>query len=224
MDAALHPRDFDAINLADNELPGVADCGGAREVRDFCVRNAGGSGEFIGESAEAGAEDERDFWTELGFFLNEAGGRFGADELRVCFRRGRTFCRGTHVRIPTMQADIRLAMVPASMARMPNLASWLRCSGASAPMPPIWMPIELKFAKPQRANVAMANVRGSSEPFIRPSCPKATNSLITMRVPSRLPIFAASCHGTPISHATGAKIQPKTVCKLSGNQAMCGQL
>src|SRR6267142_4787572 len=224
MDAALHSGDFDAINLADDELSGVADCGGAGEVRDFCVRNAGGSGEFIGEGPEAGAEDERDFWAELDFFLNETRGGFGADELRVCFRRGRTFCRGTHVRIPTMQADIRFAIVPASMARMPNLASWLRCSGASAPMPPIWMPIELKLAKPQRAKVAMAKVRGSSAPFMRPSWPKATNSLMTIRVPRRLPIFAASCQGTPMSQATGAKIQPKTVCKLSGNQAMCGQL
>src|SRR5258708_34067424 len=111
MDAALHSGDFDAVNLADDELSGVADCGGAREVRDFCVRNAGGSGEFIGESAEAGTEDERDFWTELAFFLNEAGGRFSADQLRVCFRRGRTFCRGPHVRIPTMQPDIRWAML-----------------------------------------------------------------------------------------------------------------
>ena len=40
-------------------------------------------------------------------------------------------------RMPTMEADMRLAMVPASMARMPNLASWPRCSGARAPMPPI---------------------------------------------------------------------------------------
>src|SRR5438132_283152 len=74
--------------------------------------------------------------------------------------------------------------------------------------------------RPKRAKVAMAKVRGSSVPFMGPSWPNATNSLITMRVPSRLPIFAASCQGTPISHATGAKIQPKTVCRLSGNQAM----
>src|SRR5258707_13638795 len=98
MDAALHSRDFDAINLADDELSGVADCGGAREVRDFCVRNAGGSGEFIGEGAEAGTEDERDFWAQLGFFLNEAGGRFGADELRVCLAPGRTFSAATNAR------------------------------------------------------------------------------------------------------------------------------
>src|SRR5260370_34869204 len=98
MDAAVHSGDFDAINLADNELSGVADCGGAREVRDFCVRNAGGSGEFIGEGAEAGTEDERDFWAGLGFFLNEAGGRFGADEPRVSLRRARPLCRATPAR------------------------------------------------------------------------------------------------------------------------------
>jgi hypothetical protein len=63
--------------------------------------------------------------------------------------------------MPTMEAEMRLAMVPASMARMPNLVSWSRCSGARAPMPPIWMPMELKLAKPQRAKVAMVKVRGS---------------------------------------------------------------
>src|SRR5260221_13338510 len=100
MDAALHSGDFDAINLTDNELSGVADCGGAREVRNFCVRNAGGSGEFISEGAEAGAEDECDLWAQLCFFLDETRGGFGADELSVCFRRGRNCCRSTHVRIP----------------------------------------------------------------------------------------------------------------------------
>src|SRR2546428_9147915 len=78
------------------------------------------------------------------------------------------------------------------------------------------MPMELKLAKPQRANVAIAKVRGSSVAFMGPSCPNATNSLITMRVPRRLPILPASCQGTPISQATGAKIHPKIVCKFSG--------
>src|ERR1700688_2041047 len=124
MNAALHAGDFDAIHLADDELPGVADGRGAREVRNFCVRDARGAGEFVGEGAEAGTEDKGDFGVELGFFLDEARGGFGASELRVCFRRERIFCSSTHVRIPTMQADIRLAIVPASMAQMPNLASW----------------------------------------------------------------------------------------------------
>ncbi len=38
---------------------------------------------------------------------------------------------------PTIDADIRLAMVPASMARKPSFANSERLFGASAPMPPI---------------------------------------------------------------------------------------
>jgi len=132
---ALHSGDFDAITFADNELPGVADCGGAREVRDFCVRNAGGSGEFIGEGAEAGARTSAIFGRSL-FFSDERAAASARTNSAFAFA-AKTFCRGTHVRIPTMQAEHQVAMVPASMARMPNLASWLRCSGASAPMPPI---------------------------------------------------------------------------------------
>jgi hypothetical protein len=39
--------------------------------------------------------------------------------------------------IPAIDADIRLAMVPASMARIPRRASSPFLLGASAPMPPI---------------------------------------------------------------------------------------
>src|SRR5689334_20698808 len=60
----------------------------------------------------------------------------------------------------TIDADIRFAMVPASMARKPSFANSERLLGASAPMPPIWMPIDEKFAKPQRAKVAIVTERG----------------------------------------------------------------
>src|SRR4029077_3815285 len=78
--------------------------------------------------------------------------------------------RGFQLRMsrPTIEADIRLAMVPAIIARKPSLASWSRLLGASAPIPPIWMPMELKLAKPQRAKVAMVKERGSSEAFCAP--------------------------------------------------------
>lgn len=39
--------------------------------------------------------------------------------------------------IPAIDAEIRFAMVPASMARKPRRASSLLLLGASAPMPPI---------------------------------------------------------------------------------------
>jgi len=38
-----------------------------------------------------------------------------------------------------MQADGRLARVPASMAGRPRRARAARCSGTRAPMPPTWM-------------------------------------------------------------------------------------
>src|SRR5260370_443532 len=237
MDAALHPGNGDCSHFSDDEFPRMANSGRLRKVRNFLVWDFGGFGKFVRKSAKARAENKHNLRSVSSLGKNEVSrfsctfvlaGRRTADwgcsrdiSGGNCFRslgRGVFLC--DHVRIPTMEADIKFAMVPASMARMPNFASWLRCSGASAPMPPIWMPMELKFAKPQRAKVAIAKVRGSSAPFIGPSWPKATNSLITMRVPRRLPIFAASCQGTPISQATGAKIQPKTVCRLSRNQAM----
>ena len=77
--------------------------------------------EFVGEGTEPRAKDESDFRAQLGFFLDEARGGFSASEL--CVRRGGIFCCRAHVRIPTMQADMRLAMVPASIARSPSLAS-----------------------------------------------------------------------------------------------------
>ena len=64
---------------------------------------------------------------------------------------------------------MRLAMVPASMARTPNLARSLRRSGTSAPMPPICMPMEPRLANPQRAKVAMVKERGESMTLCAPS-------------------------------------------------------
>ena len=61
-----------------------------------------------------------------------------------------------------MLADMRLAMVPASMARRPSWARSLRRLGTRAPMPPICMPMEPTLAKPQRAKVAIEKVRGVS--------------------------------------------------------------
>jgi hypothetical protein len=37
-------------------------------------------------------------------------------------------------------------------------------------MPPIWMPMELKFANPHSAKVAMVKEFGSSDAFRGPSC------------------------------------------------------
>ena len=56
-----------------------------------------------------------------------------------------------HSSIPAMQADMKLAMVPAATARRPSRARSVLRFGASAPMPPIWMAIELKLANPHSA-------------------------------------------------------------------------
>src|SRR5713101_4337582 len=63
---------------------------------------------------------------------------------------------------PTMDADIKFAMVPQSMARMPSWARSERLLGASAPMPPIWMPMELKFAKTEEVADSVAVLPGNA--------------------------------------------------------------
>ena len=68
-----------------------------------------------------------------------------------------------------MIAVTKLASVPATIARSPSRARSWRRVGTSAPMPPIWMPIDEKFAKPHSANVAIVNDRGSSVSLIGPS-------------------------------------------------------
>src|ERR1700733_12016069 len=85
-----------------------------------------------------------------------------------CLSRMRYFLH-YFMSIETMLADMRLAMVPASMARRPRRARSLRRLGTRAPMPPICMPMEPMFAKPQRAKVAMEKVRGASEDLMAPS-------------------------------------------------------
>ncbi len=154
MDAALHPCNGNCSHFSDDELPRVANGGRLREVRNFRVRNFGGISEFVRETAKAGTQDEGNLGTQLRLRKNEVSRLSRA--LKLATRRtasrgcssdfsGRNrfrslgirafFC--AHERIPTMEADIKFAIVPASIARMPNFASWLRCSGASAPMPPI---------------------------------------------------------------------------------------
>ena len=76
-------------------------------------------------------------------------------------------------------------------------------------MPPICMPMLPTLAKPQRAKVAMEKVRGSRTDLSLPSSVKATNSLIMVRVPRRLPMVLQSCQGMPMSHATGAPTTPR---------------
>ena len=57
--------------------------------------------------------------------------------------------------IPAITADIMEANVPPTSARIPNSDSNFRCPGASEPIPPIWIPMEAKFANPQSMYVAI---------------------------------------------------------------------
>ena len=56
-----------------------------------------------------------------------------------------------HSKTPAMQADMKLAMVPAAIAFIPSLARSDRREGASAPIPPTCMATELRLAKPHSA-------------------------------------------------------------------------
>ena len=51
--------------------------------------------------------------------------------------------------IPAIVAEINDAIEPPIKAFIPNLESVFRCPGAKEPMPPIWIPMEAKLAKPQ---------------------------------------------------------------------------
>src|SRR5688572_13777094 len=199
VDAAGERQHFLARQLAGDQLAGMPHDARGREMRNVAVRNGDRAAEMIREVAESRTEHDGDIGVATILRPQPLGG-FG--RLFEC----------THNKKPTMMAVTKLASVPASIARKPSRARSLRRVGASAPMPPICMPIDAKFANPQSAKVAMVNERGSSESFSAPSCAKAMNSLSTMRVPSRLPIAAASRHGTPRLHATGANTQPKIIC------------
>lgn len=58
---------------------------------------------------------------------------------------------GDQISRPAMAAQTKVAMLPPSMALRPRRARSPRRSGARPAMPPIWMAMELKLAKPQRA-------------------------------------------------------------------------
>src|ERR1700683_2893618 len=222
MDAPLHRGNSDTGRFAAHEPPSMANGRRTRKVRDAAVVNARRALQFVREAAQSAAQHHTNARPQLGAGKNELGSAFGTREFERRLGRART--RRLHRNIPTMEAESRFAMVPASIARMPSFASSLRLFGASAPIPPIWIPIELKFAKQQSANVAIVKERGSSAAFIGPRKQKATSSLSTMRMPSRLSIARASCHGTPITHAIGEKSHPKICCREEGTQPMPCQL
>src|SRR5450755_692581 len=158
MYAPLHGDHQRVGNFTDHHFPGVPNRGRLREMRNIRIRNFNRTGKFIRERPESRSEHQRDFGTKFCFQGNEVRSRLGLMEftervlsetcrhasllnfegtLRRPRRSGFLARTRAHERIPTIDADIRFAMVPASMARIPNFASCCRWSGASAPMPPI---------------------------------------------------------------------------------------
>src|SRR3954463_701222 len=199
MKASRLHDDGNPFQLACDQLPPVARHAGFREARDRAVGDPNWVGHLVGEKTKPRTEDDRDSGLELPQPLFD--------------RRGRGLRRALlhYNKMPASVADRKLASVPAIIARKPRRARSCLRSGARAPMPPIWIPTELRLAKPHSANVAIVNDTGSSVAFNGPRCAYAMNSLITIRSPSNAPMVPLSCQGTPITHAIGRKIQPSTV-------------
>src|SRR5690606_27275071 len=65
--------------------------------------------------------------------------------------RGHGVQPASWVSTPAIVAVMKVASEPPSTAFRPKRASSARRSGASEPMPPIWIAIELKLAKPHSA-------------------------------------------------------------------------
>ncbi len=84
VDAALHRGDGNVASFSDHERAGVSGNGGAREARNFLVRDARGGSEFVGESAEARAENQRDFRAQFRFRENELSRRARRGQIRRC--------------------------------------------------------------------------------------------------------------------------------------------
>src|ERR1019366_2845352 len=121
--AAGHHGHVEFTEFADDELAGVPHGGRVRPAGNLGVRDVRTVRKFVGERAQSAAEHEADGGTHVGAALDHsfgvAGGLVG------------------HSSIPAMQADMKLAMVPAATARKPSRARSLLRVGARAPMPPI---------------------------------------------------------------------------------------
>src|SRR5690606_41889468 len=98
------------------------------------VRDAHGVLELVGEGSETGAEDEHHARPARHPLVQE-GERFGH----------------VHISIPATVAVMNAASVPPTMALSPRRERSLRREGAIPPIPPIWIAIELKLAKPHSA-------------------------------------------------------------------------
>ncbi len=133
MSAAGHHRHIQLAQFAKHQLSGMPHGGGYRPAGNLGIRNRNRVREFVGESAQSAAEHHGDM-------------RFAPGDVPdVCY------CFVHYNNMPAMQADMKFAMVPAATAFKPMRARSDLRLGASAPMPPIWMAMELRLAKPHSA-------------------------------------------------------------------------
>ena len=160
MKAAALDEHRHAFEHARDQLALVPGSAGRGEAGDLRVRKADRIPHRIGEAAEPGAEDDRDPGLERAEPPPDGVGRLGRPPLRTS--RAPHPLLG-HSNVPASVAERKFASVPAIMARNPSRARSCLRSGTSAPIPPIWMPTELTFAKPHKAKVAIVNDTGSSD-------------------------------------------------------------
>src|SRR6185437_2300007 len=78
MNAALHRGDRNLAGFSDREPAGMPWNGRARESRNFLVRDSRGGIQFVGERAEARAENQRNFRPQFRFRKNKFRGARGA--------------------------------------------------------------------------------------------------------------------------------------------------
>lgn len=80
-----------------------------------------------------------------------AGAREAVSPVGGCALPSHAARSGDQISRPAMAAQTKVAMLPPTMALRPRRARSPRRSGARPAMPPIWMAMELKLAKPHRA-------------------------------------------------------------------------
>ena len=110
--------------------------------------------------------------------------------------------------MPAMHAERYDASVPQNRAFTPSFARSFLLFGASSPMPPIWIAIEPRLAKPQSAKLAIITLLGLNASFSIDKSRYAINSLNTSFVPISEPTMPASLKGTPIANENNEKMLP----------------
>ncbi len=138
MSASGHHGDVQLTQFSEHQFSRMSRGGRYGPARNLGVGDGNRIGQFIGERAQSAAQHDGDV-------------RFAPGDAHGCRRPRAAFCQSGYKSMPAMQADMKFAMVPAATAFRPMRARSDLRLGASAPMPPIWIAMELRFAKPHSA-------------------------------------------------------------------------